>query len=271
MAKFIQVLWKKSASIQLTVVLCLLLTLDLVVGYLCLNWRTTLFAPLGEVGLMEWVRTYGRYNIRYTAWFFILLGLLLLLCINTFTCTTDRVMMIVRSRSRFPGRRLIYKFAPHLMHYAMIVILLGYLVSYLFSEVFPVRTLVPGTSIRLKNTEIRFVSFDPAYYRGERLDFFDTWVIEPRAHLSIGGRETSRTAILSYHRPVRFHGYRLYLSNFRPKKASGGMLTRPRIDVRIRKDPGVRFYITGMVLFTVGLFLYSVDALLRKGGPKETR
>jgi hypothetical protein len=42
------------------------------------------------------------------------------------------------------------------------------------------------------------------------------------------------------------------------------MARRTRIDVSIRKDPGVPLYLAGMLLFTIGLVIYLVEWILFK-------
>jgi cytochrome c biogenesis protein ResB len=253
-------------SIHLTVALCLLLMADLTWGYICLRRQTTLFAPLNDIGLATWLDTYGRHNIAHTAWFFFLLGLLTLLCVNTFVCTTDRVLWLMRKRERFGPRRLLFKFAPHVMHYAMIVILAGYLCSYLFSQVLDTRTLTPGKTMTLPGTQARitFTTFEPDYYRGDKLPAFENRVLHPNAGLRLtdGGHRQAR--IISLNRPVRFKGYHIVLKSFSPKKKGGSMGKRVRISLSIRKDPGVRFYLAGVVLFTLGLLLYLFEWMTPK-------
>jgi hypothetical protein len=272
MMRQLSFIWRKLGSIYLTVVLCLLLAADLACGYLCLNRRTTLFAPLNDIGLTAWIDTYGRHNLAYTAWFFILLGLLTLLCINTFACTTDHVVGLVRSRASFTRQRLLFKFAPHVMHYAMIIILAGYLSSYLFARVLVTRTLVPGTSMILPGTEgrITFESFDPVYYQGDRLPVFRNRVLRPRARLLLTDGDRHQAALLTGNRPVRFKGYGIFLKDFAPKEKEGGMDRRVRIDMNIRKDPGVRFSMAGMLLFSAGLGMYLAEWMLFKKFKKET-
>lgn len=258
--------WRALGSLRLTVVICLSLAVDLVYGYFCLHGRTNLFAPLNEVGLAAWLSTYGRFNLVHTAWFILLLGLLLLLGINTFVCTTDRVVRLLRRRMRYAPRRFLFKFAPHIMHYAVILLLCGYLSSYLFTRVLDTRTLVPDTSVSLPGAraQIRLNAFDPVYYSGQRLPAFDKRVLKPRAHLLLTKDGKQEKAILGLGRPVRFAGYGIFLKDFTPKKLSGGMSRRIRIDVSIRKDPGVPLYMAGMLLFTMGLGLYLADWMLLK-------
>ncbi|MDY6832676.1 MAG: hypothetical protein SWC96_12725 [Thermodesulfobacteriota bacterium] len=254
-------LWRKAGSVRLTVVLCLLLTADLAWGYFCLKDRGPLFAPLNEVGLVVWSATYGRHNLMHTAWFFILLGLLAVFGLNTFVCTTDRVGGLLGRRTQMGARRLFFKLAPHLMHYALILILAGYLGSYLFARVLDTRTLVPGGSMSLPATavQVAFIAFDPVYYPGERLPAFKNRVLEPRARLTVTRAGQTDERVLSLNRPVWVNGYGIFLKEFAPQTRSGGMGRRPRIDVSIRKDPGVRLYLAGIVVFTFGLGVYLVE------------
>ena len=89
------------------------------------------------MGLMTWIDTYGRHNLAVTGWFFVLLVLLFLLCCNTFVCTTERTLRILRNHQQQSAAKLLFRLAPHCMHYALLLILVGYLCSYLFSIVVP--------------------------------------------------------------------------------------------------------------------------------------
>ena len=267
MKSVLRTLWRRLGSIHLTVALCLVLTLDLFWGYLCLKDHSMIFAPMNDMGLAAWVTTYGRHNLVYTAWFFILLALLAVLCLNTFVCTTDRVTVLLGRRAHLGGNRLLLKLAPHLMHYALILILVGYLGSYLFARVLDMRTLVPGVPMVLPGTTARvtFTAFDPVYYRGERLPAFKNRVLQPRARLTVTNAAQTDQRILSVNRPVWVKGYGIFLKNFSPKTGTGGMVRRPRVDVSIRKDPGVRLYLVGIALFTVGLGVYLVEWVFIRG------
>ena len=55
--------------------------------------------------------------------------LLALLAINTFVCTTNRVVQLLAAKGSAGRMRLALKLAPHIMHYGLIVILAGYLAS----------------------------------------------------------------------------------------------------------------------------------------------
>lgn len=262
--------WRQLGRIQLTLVLCLLLTADLTWGHICLDRNTIIFAPLNDVGLFTWAHTYGRHNLAHTAWFFILLGLLVLFCLNTFVCTTDRVAVLLRSRRH--GLRLIFKLAPHVMHYALLIMLSGYLSSYLLAQVLEPRTLLPGNSITLPGTSatISLASFEPKHYEGRRLPpAFQNRVLQPITRLRLSDGKRSQTVFLDLNRPVKFKGFRIFLKDFAPKTKHSMMGRQTRVDLQIRKDPGVIFYLAGMFVFTLGLILYLVELVFFKKTKKD--
>lgn len=264
-------IWQKLGSINLTVALCLMLTADLSWGFLCLNRRTSIFAPLNDIGLAAWIETYGRSNLIYTAWFFILLFLLFLLGLNTFICTTERVIKLARSRRHFTPSHLAFRFAPHIMHYALLIILAGYLSSYLFARVLDTQVLVPGSSIKLPGHEarIKFTSFEPEYYEGDRLPAFKNRVLKPVARLLFVEDGREEPVFLSYNAPVKFKGHYIHLKDFSPKSKNPGISRRIRIDLSIRKDPGTHFYLAGILLFNLGLVMYLTEWIFFKKKKKD--
>ncbi len=266
--------WNALGSIRLTVALCILLVADLGWGYLCLHGNAAVFAPLNDVGLASWAATYGRHNWIHTAWFFLLLGLLALFCVNTFVCTTDRVWGLIRARRRLTAGRFFFKLAPHLMHYGVILLLAGYLVSYAFAHVVAGRTLIPGAAMTLPGTDaaVAFSSISPVYYEGGRLDAFRDRAIAVRAELSLSDGNRTETATLGLNRPVYFKGYGIFLKYFTPSRKGSVLLGRPRIDITVRRDPGVRVYLAGMALFTAGLLIYLAEQVFpkRKKEPYES-
>lgn len=262
-------LWNRLSSINLTVALCLLLTADLVWGYFCLNRRTALFTPLNDLGLIPWAQTYGSHNLLATGWFFLLLALLALLAVNTFACTTSRVVQLLRAKGPGGWQRLALRLAPHIMHYGLIVILAGYLCSYLFTQVLTSSTLAPGSHLSLPGAggQVRLLAVEPEYYQGERLAFWKNEVIALKARLLLSDNNGQREAILSCNRPVRFQGYSLHLIDFAPKSLNG-MKMKTRIDLHVRKDPGVALYLAGMALFSLGLILYLYQSIVHREAHK---
>jgi hypothetical protein len=251
-------LWSKAGSTNGMIALCGLLALDL--GWACFGLEKNLpiFAPLGDVGLHQWLMTYARHNLEECAWFLFMLVLLALLAVNAFICTTERVARLVR-RKDWKLRSL----GPHLMHYAVLVILLGYLLSYLLSSSHPGSALKPGASLDLPDGggRITFLGAEPTVYRGERLEFYDGYILDPGIRLRLVSEGESREARLAFNRPIWFKGYDIHLIDFYPRTAGRDFRW---IKLIIRRDPSSAVYLSGLGLFLIGLLLYGADMFSRR-------
>ncbi|MBU0991437.1 MAG: hypothetical protein KJ737_02990 [Proteobacteria bacterium] len=263
--KLINTIWEKLGSIQLTFYLITLMVVDLTTGFFFLKAHPHLFQPLNDTGFIKWATTYAKSNPYESAWLFILIFLMTILSVNTFACTTQRMILLVRHHGFADQKiRFILKLSPHIMHYAMLIMLLGYLVSYLTSQAWESNVLLPGKTVRLPGSscQVRLTDLAIDYYQGKRLVHMQDRGIDVRAALCIQcekGKEPV-TGILGYNRPIGFRGYSLHLKDFAPKSKSG-MAIRKYIQFTIRKDPGTGFYFTGMILFTIGLLLYLTNWL----------
>ena len=267
--------WNTLGSINLTIILLLILVVDLGGGYFILRSHTNLFTPLNDLGLWEWMQTYGSTHLPETGWFFALLLLLLLLALNTFVCTTTRVWGLMKARAHFPNRtRFLLRFSPHIMHYAVIVILLGYLASYLLAENYPNNILIPGKSIRIPHTDsrIQLESLKIQYYEGRRLDFLQGMAINPQASLIFRDSNHNLVAkrIVSINQPAWFRGFSIHLKNFAPNIKGGGMQRRPFINLMVKKDPGLKLYFAGTLIFAVGLLMYLYEWLWLRPRQRNT-
>ena len=248
-------IWRAAGSMDAMVALCALLTLDLGWAYFSLEKNLPIFAPMGDVGLRQWLFTYARHNLGECAWFLLMLALLVLLALNTFICTTGRVALLIRRRN---GK--LRSLGPHLMHYAVLVILLGYLLSYLLSSSYPGHALQVGASLDLPEGggRITFLDTDPTVYRGQRLSDFNGYILDPGIRLRLEAAGEIREARLSFNSPIWFQGYDIHLIDFYPRKAAPRKSGRDfrRIKLIIRRDPSSAVYLSGLGLFFVGLLLY---------------
>ena len=248
-------LWRALGSIRLTVAACFLLTVDLGLGYLSLRESLEIFAPMSNVGLIEWVQTYGAANPAHATWFFVMLALLAALSVNTLVCTTERVVRILAARPAW--RELPFRLAPHLMHYAVLIILAGYLCSYLFAASDTGHALRPGESLTLPggHAELHFHDFSPELLHGKRIDAFDGYVIKPNARVTVRSGENEYPTTLNFNAPIHVDGYGIYLSDFQPRKPGRGM-GRNYVSLIVRRDPSAIVYQLGMAVFVLGLGLY---------------
>ncbi len=259
MVNFLKIAWSLAGGINLTIGLLILLVVDLSAGFICLKSNLSIFIPLNDVGLIAWLDTYGIKYLQYTAWFFLLLILLFLLAVNTFVCTTDKVVILFGNRSHYRSRiKFTLNFAPHIIHYSFVVILAGYLVSYIFALNLPANILLPEKSILIPGTEykIKLNKLNIEYYKGQRLDFFQDRAINPEAEILLTDKDgITIEKTVSVNRPARFKGYSIHLDDFAPKSRAG-MQKQEYANLIIHSDPGIHLYFCGMFLFVVGMLMY---------------
>ena len=272
MATALRNIWDSVGSIHFTFALLLMIVVDLVVGFFSLKSHTDLFIPLNDLGLQEWITTYGFGYLRFTAWFFILLVLLFLLSANTFVCTTTKILALLRYRSSFSSpARFFLKFAPHIMHYAFLVILLGCLSSYLLSINYTNNILVPGKSIKIPHSacSVKLESMEIQFYEENRLGFFRKRALNPVAKIVLMDGAYTQRKTISILKPVWFRGFSIHLKDFAPKR-KGSLNRKAYVNLIIKKDPGIMFYFAGTALFATGLFMYLYQWIYMRASNKRT-
>ncbi len=259
-------IWKWIGGMDfMTVVICAM-ALDLVWGYGALKYHAHLFEPINDMGFLPWARTWGMETPDITGWLFVLAFLIALLGINTFVCTTDRVVRLWQNRNRFSDRLgFALRFGPHIMHYSMLVMFLGYLVSYVGLTSYPGHVLVPDHARDLGEFSVTLTDLDISYYQGTRMAGFQNRAVGVNAHLLLEAPGQRLERVLSFNRPVIFNGLSLHLKNFAPKTQSG-MGQRPHVSLMVKRDPGVGFYFAGMAGFVLGLLIYLFDKLRKHHG-----
>ena len=251
-------IWKALGSIRLTIIVLLLLVCDLAGGYVSLSGSEKIFKPLNDLGLIEWISTYGKTYPGHTIWFFVLFVLLFLLAVNTFVCTTDRVFVLIENRKHFTNRlRFFLKFSVHIMHYALIIILIGYLISYLYAVTcsnmiiaMKQDSMIPGTKIK-----VSLQSMDIDYYQGDRLDFLNDRACKVKADLLLTVDDKQACKTIGLNDPFWFKDLSFHLNDFAPRYKSG-MKRQPYINLIIKKDPGMKLYFSGTLFFLAGLLMY---------------
>ncbi len=257
-------IWHFAGNIHVTMVIMGAMVADLMWGYAMLRHHGSLFSPINDLGFVRWAATWGVESVCKTAWLFAMIFLLGALAVNTFSCTTDRVLQLLHSRPRFQNISVyVLRFAPHVMHYSMLVMFLGYLVSYMCAVTLQGKVLLPGRTIDAGMIRINLEKLEIDYYSGTRIAGMDKRATGVHAFLRLESGRKIKTCVLGFNRPVLFEGMSIHLKKISPATASGSMTKRRFIMVTIKKDPGIWFYFTGMLFFTAGLFMY-VLAKIRK-------
>ena len=253
--------WDLAGNIHGTMAILSFMILALLHGYAMLKHHANLFHPINDVGFLRWACTWGKESPVQTLWLFMLVGLLGLLSVNTFVCTTDRVVKIVKNRNKFQSTiKFILRFAPHIMHYSMLIMFLGYLVTYLFAGTYSGKVLLVKKSIHLDSISITLEKLVIDYYTGNRIVNMEDRAINVQAELLLESKELTKHKTLSFNNPIRFKGLTIHLKKFSPG-TKGGMGLNKYITLIIKKDAGAVFYFTGMFCFVIGLFMYAFQKI----------
>ena len=266
-------IWKFWGRADLTLYLLLGLTTVLGIGFFYFRAQPQLFGPLDRLLLWDWVVTYGRFHLAQTWWFFGFMALIFMLMVNTLVCTVDKTAALIRRPARSDRLAYLLRFSPHLMHLAFIVLLGAMLLSYVTGENRRNNILTPGRQVALDRNghKIRLADIKVDFYQGDRLSFLKGRAVDQDVTLVFTdpqGRETTKH--LGLNRPVVYSGYSFHLKNYRPQYQS--QAKRPGfVNLIIRRDPGVRVFFTGLVIFVLGLIGYLVDNLRKARPAKEPR
>ena len=273
--KIANALWSFFGSAFLSVWLLLSLVVVLCCGYYLFEAAPALYEPLNRLLLWDWIKSYGWYNLQSTWWFMGFLVLLGLLVANTFVCTWQKIVILARRGAKDSRLDFALRFSPHLMHLAFIIILASHLVTYVFGMNVQNNLVLLGREITIPGSEIRLRldSIKPDFYKGDRLAFLKRRALTQEIMLSLTNADGSvvRKA-LAYNSPIWHGGYSIHLKNYYPK-AKTSMPRRPYANLIIRRDPGVRTFFLGTVVFAVGLLAYLWQALRlhRQRASRETQ
>ena len=260
-------IWDFFGNLTLSVWILLSVAFDAVIGSAIIQVYRPVFSPLNYLMLPDWIVNYGFKHLSVTWWVFVFLLLLFLLGINIFVCTTNRVAALVKERSSF------LRFAPHIMHYAFILLLLGHLSSYLVGfnshdniikegEVIS----VPHSDLRIKLEDLR-IEYEKerpvALKVGNEISLIKGGPRKVSATLVfIKPDQSVETRVIAVPRPTWYQGLSFHIKDFYPKK--GGLSERPYLNLIIRKDPGLRILIIGAAVFVLGLLPYLFSVMKMK-------
>jgi hypothetical protein len=255
--------WKISASVETTFWLLALATLFFVIGSAYFRFESKVLPQLNFHLAQDWVRQLGLAHPGLSWWFFVLLFILLLLGINTFACSLDRLLRLLTHYDRSAKLEFSVALAPTLVHLVFILVLCGHALSSFSGSVETV-SCAPGQAVPLpggRSLQVLTVRFDtharPAPIAGK----LKGMSADLRFHApGFDGEFTA--AILS---PAYRAGYSFHLD-------SVDKYARTRqLRLVIRRDPGIRLIIPGLIAIILLMAWYfpALAVLKKRSAPKE--
>jgi len=154
--------WKTAASLRLTFWLLMLAVLFFVIGSVYMRMEKEVLPLLNFQLLPAWLARWGLPRIGLSWWLFGLLFTLLLLGINTFACSIDRLGRLLPQRRQMARGEFAVAVVPTLVHLVFLLVLGGHLLS---SAVGSVETVscAPGRAASLgggRSLEVLAVRYD---------------------------------------------------------------------------------------------------------------
>lgn len=127
-------IWRAAADTRLTFWSLAASSALFFIGALYGNANFELFNGLNETRIQDWMAANLRANIDLVWWLPLLLVALLVLGVNTFACTVQRVASLVRVRKQQPVSGFVRELTPSIIHGLFAVVMIGHLVTITMGE-----------------------------------------------------------------------------------------------------------------------------------------
>ena len=184
-----------------------------------------LFSEVNDMPLFRWlVEQNGNLNKIY--WIYLLIGLMLLLWINTIVCSIDAII----KKTTWKG--LVRVLSPQVLHFAILFVLVGYCVSAstgykkdITMDMIDLQT-IEGFELKINNIEF----FTNPGENSPR------W----RVYLNINGNES----VLELGRPTFYNGVGFFAKSAQQRKM--------KAIIGLIYDPGVIWQLIGSITFVIG-------------------
>ncbi|MCD6353452.1 MAG: cytochrome c biogenesis protein ResB [Proteobacteria bacterium] len=250
-------MWEFSGRWDISVWLLFGAAVDLMIGSAVMKQHEYVFSSLSRLTLQEWTGTYGMGNLNITWWFYLSILLLFLLAVNTFVCTTNGVIVLLKRFSSMSKQVFFLRFSIHIMHISFILVLAGHLVSHVAGVNLPNNILQKNGTISVcsPNFKVGLKDMKIEFEKETRFKTLEGDVKDVSAILSFADSKMCvQEKLISVNRPAWFEGFSFHLDDFSPK--SEGSKREPYIKLTIKKDPGVSLQVAGVAFFSIGLSVY---------------
>jgi cytochrome c biogenesis factor len=114
-------LYRFLLSVKTAILLYLLFILTALIGSVKIPANLALFSGIDDAPLFRWLSETGKPSLTW--WIYVLIIILALLALSTIACTIDALL------KRYPRRMLLLKLSPQIMHFGVLFIMLGHLLT----------------------------------------------------------------------------------------------------------------------------------------------
>ncbi len=240
--------WQAAASVRLTFWLLMLAVLFFVIGSVYFRFEKEALPLLNFQLLPAWMARYGLPRIGLSWWLFGLLLTLLLLGVNTFACSVDRLRRLLPQRRQMARGEFAVAVVPTLVHLVFLLVLGGHLLSSAAGSVETV-SCAAGRAAALaggRSLEVLAVRYDVQEAPPALAGKLKGMSAELR-YRAPGVDERFTAAVLA---PVRRAGFSFHLD------AIDKYARTRELRLIVRRDPGIGIILPGLAVIILLMAWY---------------
>lgn len=219
-SRFIKRLWKMLGDLRLSFYLLVGASAIFVTGAAYATLKYKFFDGLNAMRMQAWMTMNFLSNISITWWIPVLIFILSILGINTFICSADRIISLVKSGSKVNYRKFFHSLTPCLIHFLFITVMAGHGITFLFGSWDRIPAM-QGEKIKVNDMpELTVESIKDIYFPDNTL--FKNRILQTEVRLAAS---EGKTKVLSFLDHVEYGDYHLHLELVRKDK--GKLLEKP--------------------------------------------
>lgn len=248
--------WRFLGSVNLTIGLLLAISLNLAVGSQYAKYHKATFNQLNFLRFQDWIGITGTPD---SWWIWTLFALLFLFGANTAVCTADRMIFLLKKRRDYRTGAFVVMISPSVMHICFLIVIAGHAISQFTADIRQL-PITDGARLSLSSGAVSVERSECTYRTEPGLTGLAARCSATLSWSSPKGTETREVGILS---PLFWNGYSIHL-NVLGKPVQG---EAPRLNLIIKKDPGLSFILLGnSVLCILMLWYFPIILRNRNGG-----
>ena len=226
-------LWKFFGSLNLTLWSIVSTVFFFLLGMLYSAMNYGFFYQLNEIRIQDWLLQNLIPHLAITWWLPFLLLSLAMLWLNTFVCSIDRVLTILKMSKKYSLRKYFNILSPTLIHWLFLIVMFGHFITFTTGE-WKRFSLKENNVITVKKDSTLTVKSIKNIYYDEDSSFKNRISQTEVLCLDNDNKEIK----LSYLNPVSYKGYKLHLNMIKKRgaKHTHNNSQNKKIDINQKKD-----------------------------------
>ena len=257
-------IWNFLSNLKLTYWLLLLICINLAVGSFYLKYSFSVFHTLNRYLIQDWLLQIGQHHFIQIWWLVSLFLLLFILFLNTWACTINRLIGLMKRRQGMTTRSFWVKIAPSIIHICFIIIISGHFLSEVAGSNKVIKLSQKQVmDIKDKSAPIKIQVTNSQMIKHDQPEVLKGRIKACLANLVIIDGQDHYSKTVRILKPVIWDGYSIHLKLTKARSAN------PELVLQVKKDPGLPYIIIGFSLMMVSMCWYFPQKGLAFQSPKK--